>query len=301
MTQPLPTWTSWYFNQLPDWFQTLSCGVVYFSELLIPFLIFGPRRVRLIAFWATIIFQSLIAATGNYGFFNLLTIVLCCVLPDDAFWRWFLRLPAPPRTISQPPRWRLDNPSNFRRSFIPHDPYMHRGLRRIHSLPVPFDVALAAYVEPFRIANGYGLFRVMTTQPARDHCRRKRRRPIDWKPYAFKWKPGDLDRRPEFMIPHMPRLDWQMWFAALGDADSNPWFILFLQRLQEGSKPVLDLLQTNPFPDHPPKYHPRRHLRLQDDRLRHSPRHWRLVAAATNWEFIINFPASRDVHAPPPC
>jgi hypothetical protein len=76
----------------------------------------------------------------------------------------------------------------------------------------------------------------------------------NWKPYSFKWKPGDLNDPPEFTTPHMPRLDWQMWFAALGDANSNPWIVSFLARLQEGSDPVLRLLKTNPFPDHPPKF-----------------------------------------------
>ena len=91
-TQPLPTWTSWYFFQLPAWFQTLSCVLVFVAELAVPLLIFTPRRPRILAFWGIVIFQGLIAATGNYGFFNLLTVVLCCALPDDAFWRWlFLR------------------------------------------------------------------------------------------------------------------------------------------------------------------------------------------------------------------
>jgi predicted DCC family thiol-disulfide oxidoreductase YuxK len=253
MTQPLPPWTAWYFNQSPAWFQTLSCGIVFFAELAIPLLIFGPRRIRLIAFWGTIIFQLLIAGTGNYGFFNLLTIVLCCVLPDDTFWRWLLRRPPPPRTISAPPRWRgwitLPISAVLLSLTIPICIEAF-GV----SVPRPWPVTmLATYVEPFRIANGYGLFPVMTTtrpeiiiEGSDDN--------VTWKPYAFKWKPGDINRRPEFTTPHMPRLDWQMWFAALGDVNSNPWIFSFLHRLQEGSKPVLDLLQTNPFPDHPPKY-----------------------------------------------
>ena len=77
---------------------------------------------------------------------------------------------------------------------------------------------------------------------------------VNWKEYVFKWNPGDVNRRPEFTTPHMPRLDWQMWFAALGDESGNPWIANFLARLLEGSPAVLDLLQGNPFPDHPPMF-----------------------------------------------
>ena len=252
-TQPLPTWIGWYFFQFPTWFQTFSCGVVFLAELVIPLLIFGPRRIRLIAFWAIIVFQLLILATGNYGFFNLLTIVLCFLLPDDTFWRWLLRLKAV-REIAVSSPW-------LRRSV--------HGIVAIILLSVTIPICVDAFgveinwplpiskldgwIEPFRIANGYGLFAIMTTQ-----------RPeiliegsddgATWKTYSFKWKPGDVNRAPAFVIPHMPRLDWQMWFAALEGPSSSPWIVPFLDRLLAGSPAVLRLLENNPFPDHPPQY-----------------------------------------------
>ena len=76
----------------------------------------------------------------------------------------------------------------------------------------------------------------------------------EWKAYEFKWKPGDLKRRPAFVAPHQPRLDWQMWFAALGNYQRNPWIMRFQARLLEGSPDVLALLKKNPFPEKPPKY-----------------------------------------------
>jgi len=76
----------------------------------------------------------------------------------------------------------------------------------------------------------------------------------NWYPYEFKWKPGNVKKKPEFIIPHQPRLDWQMWFAALNNYEKNPWFISFMVRLLEGSPAVIDLLKTNPFPKNPPKY-----------------------------------------------
>ena len=108
-------------------------------------------------------------------------------------------------------------------------------------------------IEPFRTINSYGLFRVMTTQrneiiiEGSDDGQ-------TWKEYQFEYKPGDVNRAPVFTTPHMPRLDWQMWFAALSDAQSNPWFENFMIRLLEGSPPVVKLLAYDPFPDHPPRY-----------------------------------------------
>jgi hypothetical protein len=77
---------------------------------------------------------------------------------------------------------------------------------------------------------------------------------VHWGEYKFKYKPGDVMRRPSWSIPHQPRLDWQMWFAALGTPSENPWFAQFLQRLLENSPEVIALLGENPFPDHPPLY-----------------------------------------------
>ena len=118
--------------------------------------------------------------------------------------------------------------------------------------PEPVGKALA-WISPFRSINTYGLFAVMTTtrpeiivEGSRDGK--------EWIPYEFKWKPGDLTRRPGFVAPHQPRLDWQMWFAALGNFRQNPWFMNFMSRLLVGSPSVLALLEHNPFPSGPPKY-----------------------------------------------
>ena len=77
---------------------------------------------------------------------------------------------------------------------------------------------------------------------------------VHWREYAFRYKPGNVMRRPQWNFPHQPRLDWQMWFAALGTASENPWIPLFLQRLLENSPQVTGLLGVNPFPGKPPRY-----------------------------------------------
>ena len=120
------------------------------------------------------------------------------------------------------------------------------GLRPEATWP-PALAALYNAVAPFRIVNGYGLFRVMTKERPEIMIEGSANG-IEWKPYEFKWKPGALDRMPAFVEPHQPRLDWQMWFAALGDVRQNPWFIGLALRLLENSPDVTALLGKNPFP-----------------------------------------------------
>jgi hypothetical protein len=116
----------------------------------------------------------------------------------------------------------------------------------------PSETVIRA-VSPFEIVNTYGLFAVMTTtrpeilvEGSSDGT--------TWAPYEFKYKPGDLTRSPVWVQPHQPRLDWQMWFAALGDYRSDPWVLRFLARLLEGQPEVLGLLGHNPFPSAPPHH-----------------------------------------------
>jgi lipase maturation factor 1 len=113
--------------------------------------------------------------------------------------------------------------------------------------------ALYDYVEPFRIVNGYGLFRVMTKSRP-EIILEGSADGIDWRAYEFKWKPGDLNRPPPWVAPHQPRLDWQMWFAALGTYRQNPWFVRLAVRLLENNPSVTGLLARNPFPNQPPRY-----------------------------------------------
>jgi lipase maturation factor 1 len=113
--------------------------------------------------------------------------------------------------------------------------------------------AINRFFEPLRIANPYGLFAVMTTK--RDEIVIEGSYDgVDWHEYEFRYKPGDVTRGPLWNIPHQPRLDWQMWFAALDDPNGLAWFSRFLRRLLENEPSVLALLEQNPFPDKPPLY-----------------------------------------------
>ena len=287
-TQPLPTWIGWYAHQLPLWIQRTCCALMFITELATPFLIFCGRGTRQIACGAFFLFMLLISLTGNYCFFNLLTVTLCLLLLDDAF---LLRLL--PSSAAAFVNRRLIPPtasgSQLQEASRPEEvpPPVEfpsweglgvgsrKGLRtvgvavlaavvlalsglettarlfRVENLPRP-ALQLLRLASPLRTVNSYGLFAVMTTtrpeivvEGSNDG--------VTWLPYEFKWKPGELKRRPAFVAPHQPRLDWQMWFAALGDYRREPWFMNFLVRLLQGSPEVLALLQKNPFAGPPPR------------------------------------------------
>jgi predicted DCC family thiol-disulfide oxidoreductase YuxK len=253
-TQPLPTPLAWHMYQLPMWFQRGSVGFVFFVELVVPFLIFAPRQVRFFAARAIVVLQVLILLTGNYAFFNLLTISFCLFLMDDAVFR---------RMLSKRARWRVaattDEKSHIWSravcaAFAALALFVG-GFQIAHTFGVRWSVAEAAIrdVSPFQIINSYGLFAIMTTtrpeiviEGSNDG--------VTWLPYEFKYKPGDLNHRPAWVAPYQPRLDWQMWFAALGDYQSDPWIVRFMARLLQGSPEVLRLVGRNPFSEGPPHY-----------------------------------------------
>ncbi len=259
-TQPLPTWIGWFAFQLPLWVQKFSALLMFAAELLAPLFIFTPRRLRQWAAWPLIALSVLILLTGNYCFFNLLTIALCLLLFDDAAlvklipqrWEAFF---APHSQTSSPAKRRwpyqvLVPVACMTLLMTTLGLFGTLGLR----LPWPSPViAVYEWLAPFRTFNNYGLFAVMTTS-----------RPeiviegsddgVNWRAYEFKYKPGDVNHRPAFVEPHQPRLDWQMWFAALSDYRHNLWFLNFCARLLQGSPEVLALLKHNPFPVKPPVY-----------------------------------------------
>lgn len=255
-TQPLPTPPAWYFYQLPAWFQRMSVGFVFFVELVVPFLILAPRRIRHFAALAITTLQVLIIVTGNYAFFNLLTISLCLFLLDDTAMQKLL----PSRIWQRIPSWfHGERWPRLRRAFYPSfaafilfvSGFEMLGMfSRVHWAPA--DGVIHA-VGPFEIVNTYGLFAVMTTSRPEIVVEGSNDGQT-WLAYEFKYKPGELMRRPPWVAPHQPRLDWQMWFAALGSYESDPWIVHFVARLLEGSPDVLRLLARNPFPNAPPRY-----------------------------------------------
>ena len=246
-TQPIPVWLSWWFAQLPSWFHRLSLWTVFFIELVLPFFIFGPRRLRMTAFWGFSLLMLVIMASGHYGFFNLLTLALCLALIDDASWprsvrRWMAGWPP-----AAPAAW----PERVKRAILPWIAACLVLLTTAQLLLVLRCVSPAAVkpllepLAPFRSANSYGLFSVMTTERPEVTIEASTDG-IIWKPYRFRWKMEQDDLSLPFLVPHMPRLDWQMWFAALEYRSSGQppaWIMPLLARLQENSPAVLSLFE----------------------------------------------------------
>jgi hypothetical protein len=249
-TQPIPTPLAWYAAKLPVWCLETLTALTLGLEIGAPFLIVGPRRLRVAAFCLLAGLQLLIALTGNYAFFNLLTVALCLFLLDDVT----LGRLIPPRSATVQTgrlrRWCLVAVAVVT---LPVSTLALAGELGLSIPGAPIVEPLATLVAPFRSINSYGLFAVMTTT-----------RPeiivegsddgTNWMEYGFPYKVGDLHRRPPWVAPHQPRLDWQMWFAALGRFDDERWFQNFCVRLLEADPSVLRLLERDPFQGRRPKY-----------------------------------------------
>lgn len=252
-TQPLPNWVAYYVQHLPMAFHKLQALVTFGIELLLPFLIFTFRRLRILACLAMIGLQLMIMLTGNYGFFNVLSIVLCIPLLDDFVWPTRLKERFAPLPEARKRRWHpaVIVPVFGILLFVNLALFtMRSGVR--FDWPRPLR-EVAAWAGALRVVNNYGLFADMTEERPEITIEGSADGK-EWKPYLFKYKPGQLDWRPGFVLLHMPRLDWQMWFAALSRVEQNPWFVNLLHRLLKNEASVANLLRQNPFAEKPPAF-----------------------------------------------
>lgn len=242
-SQPLPNTQAWYAYRFPVWFQKLSCTMMHFIEIVVPFLIFTTDEIRLGVFIAFVGLQFFIWATGNFSYLNYLTVVFCTILVADKFLPYSI-------TPTESP-FELDlslivvgtillfaQVVNLWNSMLPR---------------ISFLSEIFAYLHPFHIGNRYGIFAVMTTvrleivlEGSDDG--------LHWKEYLFRYKPSEVDRRPRRISPYQPRLDWQMWFLPFSYYEAEGWLQSFCFHLLKGTPDVLKLLRFNPFPDKPPKY-----------------------------------------------
>lgn len=280
-TQPLPNPLAWWAHHASASTQRAFCSGMFVIELVVPFLLFAPRPLRHNAALLLAALQLAIALTGNFAFFNLLTLALCLLCLDDAWWQNCL--PGKFHVLRETVSGVAD--THPAASPLPLAPDYRSGTRRRASLadyvpalkisgsafvvlytvfqalpafapgrrpPSAFE-AVASVVAPFRSLNNYGLFAVMTTSRPElifegsddSHT---------WLAYELPYKPGYLARHPPVVAPHQPRLDWQLWFAALGAPEQNRWVLSVCEHLLRGTPEVLALFAKNPFPNHPPRY-----------------------------------------------
>ncbi|XP_046863354.1 lipase maturation factor 2-like [Xenia sp. Carnegie-2017] len=366
-SQCIPTPLAWFAHHLPSWFQRFSVMMTFVIEIPIPFLFFSPiRSLRMFAFYLQVTFQLLIIATGNYNFFNLLTIALCLSLLHDnglpftgilscelkrrcrvfnvivntirklivlvvafVFVYWIQHLFLVEFDSKNIIITKIGQESLFQfiliqtlgvfflgftysqfvvalKTIVPFSIWVgalslgfvifqsllrccqqEQVLDKIFSLVLCcvkagvaiwlFSISLVPYsaldedtqhnvwpvvrkwhsqIDQFHIVNSYGLFRRMTGVGGRPEIGIEGSDSLDgpWQEYNFKYKPGDVNNLPPFLLPHQPRLDWQMWFAALGSYHHNPWFVHLAYRLLSGERAVLDLMAKNQTLKKPPRY-----------------------------------------------
>ena len=290
---PLPTWIGWYVQHLPHWFHAATVYATLALELGLVWMMFLPRRWRIVLFFIVTLWQIPVILTANYTFLNYLVLLLGVLLLDDRFFSRLRRsesLTSPPAESASTICHSERSAAAQRREPALGDPEeqrdegeskesaeesaVRRAYRRVKLVvsalmltwifyattaeliwifgraPLPTSPVVA--LEPFRIANQYGLFAVMTCgryeiefQGSDDGQ--------NWVAYPFRYKPQDLNKPPGIYAPHQPRFDWNLWFASLGAWREYPIVPNTEVRLLENDKDVLALFAGNPFPRVPPE------------------------------------------------
>ena len=295
---PLPTWIGWYVEHLPHWFHAATVAGTLALELGLVFMLFFPRRVRLICFCIVTPWEMGVILTANYTFLNYLVLALGFLLLDDRSLMRFVPArfrPSEPERIPEPePEPDDDQPTAIlaasetdaategksaheaerSRPVMQSRPTFYWWIARLsvtaflltwivydttaEMISIPFrhvhlPVRPIVALEPFRIANQYGLFAVMTRgryeiefQGSNDG--------VNWMAYRFRNKPQALDEAPGIYAPYQPRFDWNLWFASLGEWRENEIVPITEERLLLGDNDVLALFRGNPFPQLPPRY-----------------------------------------------
>jgi hypothetical protein len=248
---PLPTWIGWYIQHLPHWFHWTTALATLVMELAIVWMILLPRRWRILCFFIVTPWEIVVIFTANYTFLNYLVLALGFLLLDDRFFGRWVKIRAE-RTL--PPRRTLENfgvaVSAVLLSLVAYVTTVELISMVFGRLPLPMQPV--TMLEPFRIANQYGLFAVMTRgryeiefQGSRDGQ--------EWVAYPFRFKPQALNQAPGIYAPYQPRFEWNLWFASLGSWQQNPLVPRTEERLLTNDPDVLALFAANPFSGTPPR------------------------------------------------
>jgi len=293
---PLPTWIGWYVQHLPHWFHAATVAATLVLEFGVVWMLFFPRRVRLICFFIVTPWELGVILTANYTFLNYLVLSLGFLLLDDESLLWLIparfrpcapeRMEEPERTAEAPlsilvsddttaaaaeaerrlearsaATWRTTLNERLHLAGVAFASFMlcwiaYDTTAEMIGLPLrhaPLPTAPITVLDPFRIANQYGLFAVMTRgryeiefQGSNDG--------VNWIAYPFRNKSQALNEAPRIYAPYQPRFEWNLWFASLGDWEQNDFVSSTEEKLLANSLNVLSLFKSNPFPDAPPRY-----------------------------------------------
>lgn len=247
-TQPIPNPLSWLFHHGPEWSKKGGVLFNHFAELIVPFGYFLPQPVASIAGALTIIFQLLIFASGNLSWLNALTLVLAFSCFDDQTVGWLgvQTLPTRPPDLG----FRILTAAILLL-------VVTLSVKPVKNLLSRRQVMNTVY-NRFHFVGTYGAFGGITRERYEIVIEGTDEAVLTaltkWSEYEFKGKPGDPSRMPPQIAPYHLRLDWLMWFAAMGSYHRHPWFVHLVAKLLQGDKPVISLLKHNPFPDAPPRF-----------------------------------------------
>jgi hypothetical protein len=279
---PLPTWIGWYVQHLPYWFHKATAGATLGMELVLVWMAFLPGRWRIACFFIVTAWQIGVIVTANYTFLNYLVLVLAFLLLDDGFLRRFVPERWRGKLITEdteekrehgevgsvtdqtagereseagrPTRWLTSAGiaiSTIALTWVFYVTSARLVFMSWHEAPLPTSPIAA--LEPFRIANQYGLFAVMT--PHRYEIEFQGSNDGEnWIAYPFRYKPQDVHERPGIYAPYQPRFDWNLWFASLGTWMQNAMVPRTEELLLENDADVLQLFRGDPFGGKPPKY-----------------------------------------------
>ena len=273
---PLPTWIGWYLQHLPRWFHIATAGTTLAMELVLVWMAFLGHRWRIVCFFVVTAWQIGVIASANYAFLNYLVLILAVPLLDDGFLQRFIATPWQAGLGQRIPRAcragcdEADSPNDGAKTVTRGNSFTSLWtalsavaltwifyatvvpLVQMFWYEAPLPTKPAAVLEPFRIANAYGLFAVMT--PHRYEIEFQGSNDGEhWVAYPFRYKPQELNVRPRIYAPYQPRFDWNLWFASLGSWQQNPMVPRTEELLLENDRAVLGLFAGNPFPNSPPR------------------------------------------------
>jgi hypothetical protein len=251
-TQPIPNPVSHLLHFAPHWFHNIETAWNHFIELVVPWFSFGPRLARHIVGVLLVSFQIFLIISGNLSFLNYLTIIPFLACLDDTFWRRIL-----PGFIVNRVKETEPSPVQFGFAVALSILVAYLSITPVRNLFSERQLMNSSF-DRFDLVNTYGAFGSVG----------KERNEIifegtddefitgdtKWREYEFKAKPGDPNRRPPFIAPYQPRLDWQIWFAAMASPGDYPWTLHFVWKLLHNDPGTLSLLANNPFPNAPPHF-----------------------------------------------
>jgi len=277
---PLPTWIGWYLQHLPHWFHASTAYATLALELGLVWMLFLPRRWRILCFFLVTSWQIGIILTANYTFLNYLVLALGFLLLDDRLLLSLVPQRWKPYLLNQLKADRIDEiRPNDSGEVVPPSLKVHRSSSHPQLAALKFSLTglMLGWIfysttvqmiwiiwpsfklpttpiealDPFRIANRYGLFAVMTRgryeiefQGSEDGQR--------WEAYPFRYKPQDPRQPPGIYAPYQPRFDWNLWFASLGSWREYPIVLSTEIQLLSNDPDVLALFAGNPFAHAPP-------------------------------------------------